>query len=475
MSNQQSQSIVGKSGFGSNSDDDQPIIPTSPATPASSGQDVGGDGKTDEVIVVPGPGMRYPEKSTKSKNHNIPGGDRHFVDEDDEDDESELIEAARRAASRTRTDASKDDAASQSPDQANQGDDGGRRDGGNDQTHQTPAPKTGGTTESNLANLRKKLEFVQQENEQFRKRIDELTPLAEKSEQFKAWEEEKKKLLDELENARPYRDLYALHENPTFKETYVIPMDEIKSSITKLATDYGTAEDEASMLVEKLLSATSARERNDILSDLFGSDDVAISEARASLQKYEKIKKDRNEAEKTPADTLQKIRSAQKEAEVLRAQEIVQRAAISSKAGWNNALEINAGEKFGVGFLREIPGNQDHNNRRAMILKNAEALHQQIVDMALKKGARVDVQLASFLAGLAQMCEVSSVALAETEHYKKQAYQFAEALDRLNGMARPGARTAPPSSATPAPVVTSKNVAKTIFDAVVNGNDDEAG
>jgi len=323
-----------------------------------------------------------------------------------------------------------------------------------------------------MAEMRKALEFSKQEAETLRQENAGLAALKEKAAQFAAWEETKKKLETELQEAAPFRDLYAIQKNPTFAETYIRPMDEIRENLVKLAKDYRAPDPESN--VDALLSATSSKERNDLLAGLFGDEALPIDEARSSVMKYIRIKQSRAEAEAAPRETLKKIQAAEQEAASILAVQIAQQAEIAREAGFKNALNVNAGEKFGIDALIEIPGNKEHNARRQAILNDAHNLHKQTIDHVLKHGGRMSTALSGFLASLTQMAGASSIALQEAGHYKKLAHQFAAELDKMRGMSKPRAVTSPRSASEPPPAgppgtgMSQDQVAKAVWDTVTN-------
>lgn len=307
------------------------------------------------------------------------------------------------------------------------------------QQQQRPKP---GDKETNLGNLRKMLEARDTEIAAIKAERDALLPLKEKENTFSAWETEKTKLAEEVQKLSPFRDLFAIRENPVFQQAYVVPVNEAKDELAKLAKDYKASDED----VAALLEAKDKKAVNDKLAEMFGDDSIPIGEARTHLAKIAKVEAQRIEAEKKPTETLSQLQAAQQQAEVARGQKVVAEAEESRKVGWNTALQINTKKEFEVEAFVEIPGNKEHNDRRAAVLTDAQKLHAQTVGLIVKHGGRVSPQIASFLATQAQLATVAQVYEKDAAYWRAEHDKLLAKTGQQRQQERPGATTSPRSA-----------------------------
>lgn len=422
---------VGTSGFATS---DEPLAPT-------------GGGAAEETIVMPtirkpgGGGEQKPKPAAAApvEGEGPVGGDAT---------DDELLEAARRAASRGKK---------KEPEQQRQQTEEGEQKTPEEieaerlaaeeqarQRQQQQQPKPG-DKETNLGNLRKMLEARDKELADLKAERDALLPLKEKETVFGAWETEKTQLSEQIQKLSPFRDLFAIRENPVFEQAYILPVTEAKAELAKLAKDYKASDED----VVALLEAKDKKTLNDKLADMFGDDSIPIGEARTHLATIAKIEAKRIEAEKEPSKTLAQLQAAKQQADIAHGQRVVQEAEASRQVGWNTALKINTERKeFEVEAFIEIPGNKEHNDRRTAVLADAAKLHAQSINLIVKSGGRVSPQVASFLATQAQLATVAQVYEKDAAYWRAEHDKLLQKSGQTRQQERPGATTTPRTATT---------------------------
>lgn len=328
------------------------------------------------------------------------------------------------------------------------------------QQQQQPKP---GDKETNLGNLRKLIEARDKELADLKAERDALLPLKEKETVFSAWETEKTQLSEQVQKLSPFRDLFAIRENPVFEQAYILPVNEAKSELAKLAKDYKA--DEADVV--ELLAATDKKSINDKLAEMFGDESIPIGEARSHLATIAKIEAKRIEAEKKPTETLAQLKAAQEQAAVNHGRKVVEEAEASRQVGWNTALGINTKKEFEVEAFIEIPGNKEHNERRVAVLTDAQKLHMQSIGLIVKAGGRVSPQMASFLATQAQLATVAQVYEKDAAYWKGEHDKLLEKSGQQRQQERPGATTAPRTAPAKTAKLTGKEAVKSIWNEVM--------
>lgn len=435
-------SKVGESGFQSS---EEPLRPT--AEGAEAEIDLTAIRKPKAAASTPPPASRQEPPA---------GGESSESDDD-------LLEAARRAASRGKKSAAP--ASTSAPENEEEGDKGGESRQEPPQPAAASKPASDISKETNLANLRKALDARAAEIEALKAERDALLPLKEKSTVFDAWEAERTKLTEQVQKLSPYRDLFAIRENPVFEQAYILPVNEAKAELLKLAKDYNASEDD----VAALLEAKDKKALNTKLADMFGDETIPIGEARTHLANIARIEAKRVEAEKKPSETLAQLKAAQEQAAIAHGEQVVKEADASRKAGWEMALQINTRKDLEVEALVEIPGNKEHNERRAAIISDAQKLHSQNIAMIVKSGGRVDPRLASALAVQAQLAIASQVHEKDAAHWRAEHDKLLEKLNQGRQHERPGATTAPRTAAPKTPTkLSAREASRSIWGQVMS-------
>lgn len=441
---------VGTSGFAAS---DEPIVPTA----------AGGEGEQIIMPTIRKPGgTGDPPKPKPAPQQPIEGEGPIGGDVSDD----ELLEAARKAASRGKK---------KEPEQRQQGEDektpeeieAERVAAAEEQARRQQQQPKPGDKETNLGNLRKMLEARDKELADLKAERDALLPLKEKEATFGAWETEKNQLAEQVQKLSPYRDLFAIRENPVFEQAYILPVTEAKAELAKLAKDYNASEDD----VAELLAAKDKKTLNDKLADMFGDESIPIGEARAHLATIAKVEAKRAEAEKEPSKTLAQLQAAKQQAEVAHGKMVVQEAEASRQVGWNTALGINTRKEFEVEAFVEIPGNKEHNERRTAVLADAQKLHAQSVSLIVKSGGRVSPQVASFLATQAQLATVAQVYEKDAAYWRAEHDKLLASTSKTRQQERPGATTAPRTAPvkTTTAKLSGREAAKNIWQQVMDG------
>ncbi len=436
---------VGTSGFATS---EEPIVPTA------------GTAGEEQIIMPtirkPG-GAGDPPKPKPAAAPVIEGEGPVGGDLSDDD----LLEAARKAAHRGK----KPEQRQQEEGQKTPEEIEAERVAAEEQARQRQQQQKPHDKETNLGNLRKMLEARDKELADLKAERDALLPLKEKEAVFGTWETEKTQLSEQVQKLSPYRDLFAIRENPVFEQAYILPVNEAKAELAKLAKDYKASEED----VGELLAAKDKKTLNDKLAEMFGDDTIPIGEARSHLANIAKIEAKRIEAEKEPSKTLAQIKAAQEQAAIAHGQNVVKEAETSRQVGWNTALGINTRKEFEVEAFIEIPGNKEHNERRTAVLADAQKLHAQSIGLIVKSGGRVSPQVASFLATQAQLATVAQVYEKDAAYWRGEHDKLLAKSGQQRQQERPGATTAPRT----APVKTAptklsgREAAKTIWQQVM--------
>ncbi len=243
----------------------------------------------------------------------------------------------------------------------------------------------------------------------------------------------------------PYEQLFALHENPEFKEKYIGGVNTLISEMREIVKSYGVEEG----VVEDILATESRKELDELLMESFESFD-ARADLKNLKQKVIGLIAERKDYEKRPQDALAHFQ-AQKEQIAVENEK--KRNAYFGKVvndGWSMALTdaIEAPDDAKIFELVEIPGKKDHNEKVVRpILGDARKAYEMgiaHIERMIRNGSVVDKSFASWLARTVQTAvAAANINAARSTIYKQwqsvmQTQEKSRAVQRpaINGGAR---------------------------------------
>lgn len=215
-------------------------------------------------------------------------------------------------------------------------------------------------TAKNFHNLRTKLKAFKKENKEYRAQQEEYAKLKQRLEEYDtgaAMPKVVEELTSRVNNLEQYEGIYNLKSSKSYRERFVIPVENEKAKLSSLAKEYNVSDE----VVSRLLGETNNAEVNRILSEAF-PDPVGAGEAKTVLKNIQKISSDALEAEKEPVKMLQQLNIDYQQAEENRRKGQREKIVSTSKEGWVESLkDIWSTQSFPEMTYSE--GNVEHNEK----------------------------------------------------------------------------------------------------------------
>lgn len=314
--------------------------------------------------------------------------------------------------------------------------------------NENPLAGARSTKEENFRNLRNALKASNN-------RVSELeTEIAAKDEELKKLDsvsELESQLAEanaKLEKLQKYEDIIGLYGTEGFKEEYYDKVDNIKSDIMSLATDYGVGED----VINHAIGITNQRQLNEFLGQYF--DVYSVQDIRKNIKEIQGILNAREEAENNPVKTREYLLTnfaKKKDAQEKQNRENIKLASMSA---WTEMSETYSNPSSGVEILQEKKGNKEHNDTRLGILNNSSQEFGKLVAVLTDNGLRsLPSNVARALASRFQLGETAAYAIVQAESLKKENDELRAELKKFTNYSRPLGNAG--SSST----VTGKNLA----------------
>lgn len=232
--------------------------------------------------------------------------------------------------------------------------------------------------ETNIKNLRTVAGNFKRERDEIKVELETLRETLKTKPEVSALQRELDSLRGRVKELEPYELVFALHQNPEFKQRFVDGANNLVGEMKQIAGDYGVGED----VVQDILLTTNRKDLDDILEESFSSS-AARSDIKTLKQKYDGLQRERAEYEKKPQESLTKFQEHEARASAQRAQQRDTYLKQAINSGWQSALKQNEElpENERIYELMEIPGKREHNEKVVKPTLNAA---QNLVEMGLR-------------------------------------------------------------------------------------------
>lgn len=264
--------------------------------------------------------------------------------------------------------------------------------------------------EENFKNLRKKLHETtttlrdrEREAEALKTRITKYETGEELPEVLRVKEER----IRELEK---YEKLHALKLSPAYRETFIKPIEGIKSRLSQIAKDYEIPPE----ILTEAIDITNVRELNTFLSNHF--DDVGALEAKQLISEAQKIKTQALAAEKEPSNVLTEIEESYKTFEAQKRAKANSVISETSKEAWIDSL-IRIKDEGKIQELISKEDDPEHNKRFVEpVLQAAATEYGKLIRTLAENGLeKLPKDLAFALARMVHLAHASAVSI-ESRH-----------------------------------------------------------
>ena len=316
--------------------------------------------------------------------------------------------------------------------------------------------------QSKFKEVKKTLKEKQKEAEEAKRRLEEIDT----GRALPKVVEEKE---NEIKRLKPYEEIVNLKSSKEYQEKYVKPLDERRTRLKNIFTDYEIPAEVQDQLIDRAINTNSERELNEFVAENF--DPVGALEVKGIINAVKGLTKEAQEAEKSPAQVLAKLQT--EGAQVREAADRERKIKIyeNAKGSWRNTL----GRIRGEGKLLElIPRDNDPEfNEKfvAPILKQASQDFEAMVKELAEAGAQnipettLNALAASFL-----QAHATGMAVATRDNALKHIQALEQGADRLTGLIRPnvGGGVSRGPSAAPARALTPQEEAQSITQSILS-------
>lgn len=257
--------------------------------------------------------------------------------------------------------------------------------------------------ETNIKNLRQVAGRFKGEVKTLSARITELEAELSSKPADAAMQKQVDELRNRVQQLEPYEIVFALHENPAFKEKFIDGPNKLRGEMLQIIKDYDVEEE----VLDHILYAKNRKELDSILEDSFSSLS-AQHDLKSLRQRYQGLMSERAEAEKKPREALERYNTdkATFDAEKNRRRDLHLQTVMQS--GWEEAIEkaADVATEKKIYELMEVPGKKDHNEK---VVRPTLAQAQNILQDGLgyiEKLARTGgVPSKAFVSWFATICQ----------------------------------------------------------------------
>lgn len=257
-----------------------------------------------------------------------------------------------------------------------------------------------------------------------------------------------KEILARNQELERYERLHALKTSKHYAETFVKPIEEVRSKITEIAAEYSVPE----YVIDDMLNTESRRELSQMLSENFEQLDAV--EVKGLIDKAKELTRNARDAEMEPAKVLREMeesnRITRQEEDIKRKQGIISKAS----SAWQRSLTDIRKE----GVLLELipnPSDSEFNKNFVEPITNAAAQeYSKAVNMLADAGLQeLPDELAYYLSKLTATAHASAVAAETRNRAVNDVNKLLETTKRKNAYYRPTLGSSAATTASTRPKV----------------------
>ena len=314
------------------------------------------------------------------------------------------------------------------------------------------------TTAENMKNLRTALQSEKEKSSLVEKELNELKAKIEQTGGIDDLQREVQEREERIKQLEPYEQMLGLYQTPGFKEQYYDQVDGLVAQAKKIAGDYEVSED----VIDQAVRITNRKELNQLLGSYF--DQYGVGEVRQAILEAQGIVSERQKLEKNPVQARNEIIEFMKNNQK-KEHEAAQKALTSSmKDAWGSILTLYSQGDNAIELLREVPGNEEHNQLRSSMLSRSSEEFGKVVGVLASHGLkRMPEAVAKALAARFQLGEVAAHAINRNRGLEAKVTELQSELGRVNGYTRPSGRSGKVDKSAPTEPQTMDDIAAHTF------------
>lgn len=329
--------------------------------------------------------------------------------------------------------------------------------------------------ENNIKNLRQIVKSLKNDKTTLSSKLQEVETKLSSLPDPTGFTSELTKLKERIGQLEPFEKVFALHQNPDFKEKYIDGIGNLVTEMKQIARDYGLDDN----ITDDIISTNNRKDLDDLLTESFGNS-AAQADIKVLKRKIDGLYKERKELEKTPQDTLAALEAQRITREAQNQQKRNEYLTKVVNDAWTSTV-IAAAElppEQRIYELTEIPGKQDHNDKVVRpTLATAQNMMRQgltYIEKTIRSGGVIDKNFASWFAALCQGAAATQMINMSRKAVWEKYKEVEKSSKKDRAIERPGISGAPRGSA-PSPSNkkrTGKDAAADIFFSTVLENNE---
>jgi len=298
---------------------------------------------------------------------------------------------------------------------------------------------------TSIKNLRKITNATKKELRDVQQQLEVTKESLTKYESGEAVPEKVREYEQRINELERYEQLHNFRLSRQYRERYAEPLEQLKTEARQLAQEYAI---DPSVL-DKALSIENKKDYNQFLKKHF--DDLGAQEAKTILDKIKGIHVEMVEAEKQPAQELERIKQEQEHREQTEAAHRMQNLSNTVKSGWTEALtEMHTEGEYPELQLRE--NDPEHNKYVQPILDSAAAEYGKFIKLLAQSGVKeLPKDVAKILAKRFQLSQAAAVISASRAQHYMRAEDLLSSSTRNRPYVRPQVGSTAPGNGSKGP------------------------